>query len=274
MPDLFDISHGAGGIWELHKWNGSLELNTEIEDGDGYLLSSIDPGFGALAEIPNRTNSKVGRPGENFNPASPGGITRVYKGEIRGANTPSLRHLRTALIAAFGDTTTYGTMDLIPFVGIGDNSPTARFYAVVLSLDPPEEITSNRFDRDFTLVLRQVDPRIYYLELAVDETGNPATFTNPGSAPSDPVLHVAGASGTVVVSDGTRTLTFRNCPSGTLDIDFGARTAKVGAAPVELVTPSSDWWDSHVPGIPPGAGSISQTGGSSVRVTFIPATWG
>lgn len=275
MPDLFTIAHGAGGLWEVHKWNDDLELNTE--EGDGrYWLTSINPGFGSLPDRPERTTPKVGRIGENIRDASPGGITRVYKGGFRADSTPELREMRTVLAAAFAPTRGYGTMDLIPQVPEGDTSPIARFYAVVLSLEIPEEITSGEFEREFTLALRQIDPRVYYLGLAVDETSiYPLAVTNPGDAPVDPLIHIAGASGDVEVTDGTHTLTFQNCPSGTLDIDFLARTAKVGSDNVELVVSDSDWWDDHVDGIAGGATvTITQTGGTSVRVVFVPATWG
>lgn len=282
MTDLFDITHGAGGLFEVHKWNNSLELNTELTAAgdDRYFIETISPGFGGLAEIPDPTTPKVGRPGVNFRPTERGAITRIYKGEIQSDSVPGFRALRTTLAGAFADTTTYGTMDLIPqyepVYPAVDNSPTARYYAIPLYLDPPEEITSQRFKRDFTLALLQIDPRVYFLGLAVDQTSiYPLSVTNPGNAPADPILHVAGASGTVTVSDGTHTLTFLNCPSGTLDIDFGQRTAKVGATPVQLDVANSDWWDSHVPGI---AGdttvTVTQTGGTSIRVTFIPASWG
>lgn len=275
MADLFDITHGPGGLWEVHKWNNDLELNTEIEAGEGnYLINKIT-GLNALADIVDNSTKRVGRPGENFNPSSPGGKTVTYDGEIRELDVPSMRLSRTSLIAAFSNTRAEGYMDLIPQVPVGDNSPTARFFGKVLQLDPPEEISSYEFKRNFLLGLRLTDPRIYFPSLAVDETGNPAVVTNPGNAEVEPLITVAGASGDVTITDGTRTLTFRNCPAGSLAIDFAKHIAKVGSTPVELVTPSSDWWDSHVPGIDGGATvSIAQTGGTGVRVQFTPAVWG
>lgn len=277
MADLFTIAHGAGGLWEVLKWNDDLELNTEVDAGeDVYWLESITPGFGSLPDRPDRTTPKVDRIGENFRPVSPSGITRVLKGEIWAHDTDSLREMRTDLATAFAPTDSYGTMDLIPQVPMGDTSPTARFYAVTLYLDIPEEITSYEFRREFTLGLRQIDPRVYYLGLQVDETSiYPLTVTNPGSAPADPIIRVLGAADDVVVSDGTHTLTFRNCPAGDLVIDFTDRSAKVGSTPVELVVASSDWWDSQVEGIAGGATvTITQTGGTGLRVQLVPATWG
>lgn len=280
MTDLFTIAHGAGGLWEVHKWNNSLELNTELTAGeDRYWVRTIN-GLHSLPDRADSTSPKVGRIGENLFPTSPLGKTVTYNGEIQASSTVTMRAMRTAMLAAFADTTTYGTMDLIsqyePVYPAVDNSPTARFYARVLQLEIAEEQTSSRFTREFLLGLRLIDPRIYFLGLAFDQTSiYPLSCPNPGSAPVDPVIHIAGASGTVTVSDGTHILTFQNCPSGTLDIDFLQRTAKVGADNVELVVSDSDWWDSHVPGIAGGATvTITQTGGTSVRVTFVPAVWG
>lgn len=270
MTDLFDISHGAGGLWEVHRWNDSLSMN--VQDVADQIRINRITGLTALPDHEDPRDRKTGRIGESPRPASFAGKTVVYEGELRAATVPLLRQQRTALLAAFANLAHDGYMELIPDAVAG--GPTAVFFARVLQLDPPEEQTSRYFRRDFTLALRLGDPRIYYPSLAVDETASPATVTNPGSAPSDPILTVAGASGTVTVSNGASTLKFRNCPSGSLVIDFGARSAKVGSTPVELVVADSDWWDSHVAGIPPGVSTISQTGGSSVRVQFTPATWG
>jgi hypothetical protein len=168
-------------------------------------------------------------------------------------------------------------MDIIPQVPGGDSSPTGRYFARLVSLVIPNEIISEGgLRRRFTLTLEMSDPRFYFPALAVDATSiYPLSVTNPGSAPVEPVITVAAAAGTVTVSDGTHTLTFRNCPSGSLVIDFRNHSAKVGSTPVELVAASSTWWDSHVDGIAGGATvTITQTGGTGVRVQFTPASWG
>jgi hypothetical protein len=161
-------------------------------------------------------------------------------------------------------------MELLVHASAG--GPAGMFTADVLELDPPEVQASNYYRRSFTLGMRLSDPRIYFPSLAVDETD--AAVTNPGTAPADPVITIAGVSGDVTVTDGTRTLTFRSAPAGDLVIDFGARTAKSAGYHVEVVTAYSDWWDANVDGIAPGATvTITQTGGTSAQVQFTPAVW-
>lgn len=273
MTTVYDITHGAGGLWEVFLWDDLFELNTQA--GRDRIRIDRITGLHSLPDTTDPRAVRVGRIGENTYPSSFAGKTVVIEGEIVASSVALLRAMRTEFVAAFADTISEHTMGLVPQASAYHVSPTAYFTCKVLALEVgPEEQISNQYTRPFVLSLRLADPRIYYPALGVDVTGDPAAFTNAGDAPVDPVLRVAGASGDVAVSDGTHTLTFRNCPSGTLDIDFVARTAKVGAAHVELVVSASDWWDSHVPGIPPGPGSISQIGGTSVRVMFDPATWG
>lgn len=277
MPDLFTIAHGAGGLWEIHEWHGGygspLQLNTEAGDDPRIYVQRI-PGLHALPDRPDPRQRKVARIGETPFPTSPDGKTVTYEGEIKASSVPVLRELRTAMLAAFADTVNEGYMDLLP--QSADSSPAGRFYGKVLALDPPEELGGPKgFDRAFTLSFRLSNPRIFFPDLAVDVTGNPAAVTNTGSAPAEPVITVAGAAGTVTLTDGTRLLTFLGVPSGALVVDFAARTAKVGTTCCELDVANSDWWDPFVDGIAAGAAvSIAQTGGTGVQVQFTPATWG
>lgn len=277
MPDLFDITHGAGGLWEIHTWNSALALNAaQVDEEDDPVVDRIIvtriTGLHSLPERADPRASKVGRIGEFAYPTSWLGKTVVYEGLIQASSTASLRLQRAALLAAFSDPALEGQMDIDIAGDVG--GPPSRFYAKPMQLDVVDEIPSDGapFNRVFTLGLRLSDPRIYFPSLEVSGPG--ASVVNPGTAPADPIITVAGASGDVVVSDGSRTLTFVNCPSGSLVIDFAARAAQVGSTLVELVPATSDWWDSHVPGIAGGATvAITQSGGSSVAVTFLPADW-
>jgi hypothetical protein len=271
VTDLYDITHGTGGLWEKHRWTSAsgLVFDLNVEDvTEGAFVDEIT-GLHSLPDHEDPRTKRVGRTGENRAPRSFGGKTVVYTGEIRGASLPLMRFTRTQMLAAFSDLRP-GTMELLVHADVG--GPTGTFTADVLELDPPEVQSSNYYRRSFTLGLRLSDPRVYFPSLAVDVTGS--AVTNNGTAPADPVITIAGASGAVVVTDGTRTLTFADVPSGTLVIDFAARTAKVGTVHANLVVASSDWWDANVDGIAPGATvTVTQTGGSSARVQFTPAVW-
>jgi len=207
------------------------------------------------------------------------GKTIVYSGLLLGATAISLRTLRTNMLSAFAAVTAERTMSIAPHASVG--GPAWTFNARCTGLDIPEHQTvgwsalPTPYQRDYTLTLRCSDGRIYSVANAVSVThATAAAVTNSGTAPADPVVTVAGASGTVTLTDGTHTLTFANTPSGSLVVDFAARTAKVGSTPVKLVVASSDWWDSFVDGIAPGASvSVTQTGGSSVNVAFTPSVW-
>lgn len=277
MPDLFTIEHGAGGLWHRHQWNEDVTLNIQdpVDEDDVRVREQIVvnkiTGLHSLGQRQDANSQRMGRIGDNHRRTSQRGKPVVYDCTLIAGSVLSGHVLRSATIAGFAYNDGFGYMDLLPHDDAG--GPTGRFYAQVMQLDPPEEITSRRFERDFLLGLQLPDPRIYFPELAVDVTGNPAAVDNTGTAPVDPVITVAGASGDVEITDGTHTLTFRNVPSGSLVIDFAARTAKVGATHCELVVADSDWWDSFVYGIEPGSHSIAQTGGTGVEVEFTPAVW-
>lgn len=284
MTDLFNIAHGAGGLFEVHQWNGDLELNVQdriVDDApvrDRIIVTKIG-GLHALGDHEDPRSPHRARIGETPYPTSQNGITRPYEGAIVAPTMPLLRALRTRMLAAFSDLSAEGYMDIIPQVG--DTSPTARFYAKPLQLDIDDEITTDPnglFSRAYLLGLRASDPRKYFPSLAVSETGTSSVaVTNAGDAPADPVITITGASGDVAISDGTRTLTFADVPSGTLIVDFASspRTAKVSTTNVALDVPNSDWWDPFVQGIAAGATvTVAQTGGTGITVAFTPATWG
>lgn len=275
MTDVYDITHGPGGLWESWLWDGSLQINTDLdEDSEGIFLLGID-GMNGLPEHDDPRAKRVGRHGEIYYPTTFNGRTIVLTGELRAHTLPALRLLRTSFIAAFATIVIEGTMDMDPHPGVG--GPTSRFYARATQLTVPQVPSDDtgHFVLTYTLALRQSDPRFYFPDLGVDEVGSAnVAVTNPGTAPVDPVITLTGAADDVVVTDGTRTLTFRNVPSGTLIIDFGARTATVSGDSVELVEADSDWWDSYVDGVSGGATvTIAQTGASGIEVEFTPADW-
>jgi hypothetical protein len=271
MPDLFDIDDGILGIEALWTWNGWLWTDRQADE-HVHLIKLVGPHDGPDHADPRAP--KIGRIGERAFPTSSLGVTYVFEGEARAKTLPGLRAFGTMLRAAFADVRSEGEMSVQAHADLG--GPAGVFHARRMpgGLQMPDRQGTVRWSRPFTLGLRLSDPRVYFPALAVDVTGSPAAVTNVGTAPADPLLTLAGAAGDVVVTDGTRTLTFVDVPAGTMVIDFAARTAKVGAVHCKLVVADSDWWDSHVDGIAAGATvSIAETGATSVRVQFTPAVW-
>lgn len=271
MPDLFDIDTGALGIEALWTLNGSLALNDPTADAHMH-LSKVS-GLFSLPEHEDPSAPKVGRIGLNAYPTSPGGKSPIVTGHMRAVSLPALRAFGGALRAELTKFSTTSYVDIAPHADVG--GPTGRFYCRPLQLDEDDLQALVSWSRDAVIGWRMHDPRVYFPDLAVDVSGNPAIVTNPGSAPADPVITLAGAAGDVTVTDTVHSLVFRNVPSGTMVIDFAARTAKVGAANCELVVADSDWWDSFVDGISGHATTIGigQTGATGVQVQFTPAAW-
>ncbi len=269
MPDMFTIDEGVLGIEGLWTLNGSFALNDRTSDH--FDISKIVGLFsGADHEDPRA--SRVGRPGEHFYPTSPLGKTVVVEGQFRAATLPGMRAFTRELRCILADLRTEIAVSIEPHEDLGGPAGVFAGRAMQGDMDDWQEVAAWR--RRHVLGLRLSDPRVYFPSLAVDVTGSPAAVTNVGSAPVDPVLTLAGADGDVTVTDGTRTLSFQTGASGTLVIDFAARTAKIGDLNSKLVVADSDWWDSFVDGIAPGAAvSIAQTGATNVRVQFTPAAW-
>lgn len=272
MTDLFDIDSGVLGLEAIWTWSGGVVLNDQAAKPEWCIIQRVTGLFdGPDHDAP--ADKRVGRIGENFRPASAGGKTLVLEGEARSLTLPGLRSMSRGLRAAFAPSLVEGVMSIAPNVAVG--GPTAGINCRPIALQMDEAQATSYWRRPFILSLRASDPRVYFPALAVDESdASAALVTNDGSAPADPVVTITGASGDVTLTDGTRVLTFTDVPSGTLVVDFAARTAKVGSAHAPLVVADSDWWDSFVDGIAPGATvTITQTGGSGVQVEFIPAVW-
>jgi hypothetical protein len=273
MTDMFDIDSGVLGLEAIWTWSvGSFVLNDQAAKPEWFVITRVTGLFdGPDHESP--ADKRVGRIGENFRPASAGGKTIVIEGEARSLTIDGLRTMCRGLRGAFAPQAVEGVMAIAPNAAVG--GPTGGINCRPIALQMDEVQATQTWRRPFILSLRASDPRVYFPSLAVDETGSSSvSVTNDGSAPADPVVTITGASGAVTLSDGTRTLTWADVPSGTLIVDFAKRTAKVGTDHAPLVVASSDWWDSFVDGIAPGATvTIAQTGGTGIEVQFTPAVW-
>lgn len=272
MTDLFDIDSGVLGLEAIWTWSGGVVLNDQAAKPEWFVIQRITGLFdGPDHEAP--ADKRVGRIGENFRAASAGGKTIVIEGEARSLTIDGLRSMSRALRAGFAPSAAEGVMAIAPHAAVG--GPTGGINCRPIALQMDEAQATSYWRRPFILSLRASDPRVYFPSLGVDVTNSTAAVvTNTGSAPADPLVTIAGASGDVTLSDGTNVLTFTDVPSGSLIIDFAKRTAKVGSAHAPLVVASSDWWDNFVDGIAAGATvTVTQTGGSGVRVQFLPAAW-
>jgi hypothetical protein len=274
MTDLYDITYGAGGLWEVHRWTSASGRVFDLNVQDVTEGATVDQNTG-LHALPEQDGQRTKRPGRTVEQSRQhtfGGKTATYTGQIKGASVPLMRLTRTAMLAAFGDTRP-GTMDMLVHADVG--GPTGQFFAEVIELDPPEVQSSRYYERSYSLGLRLTDPRIYFPSLAVEEADSTtATVTHLGTAPVDPVIIITGASGTVSLTDGTHALWFADVPAGDLVVDFAARSATVDDVAVPLVVSDSDWWDPFIEGLQPGTTAIAQTGGSGITVAFTPAVWG
>lgn len=274
MTDLFDIDDGVLGLEGIWTWavNG-LVLNDQASRPEWIILKEIE-GLHSGPDVEVPEDKKFGRIGANPRPASAGGKTVVVQAEIRSLTLPGLRSMSRAVRAAFAPRPFESLMSIAPSAALG--GPTGTFMA--RSSAPPlitDLQTTTSWRRELVLSLRLSEPRVFFEDLAVDESGSSSvSVTNIGWAPADPVVTITGASGDVTLTNGTSTLTWTDVPSGTLIVDFAKRTAKVGTDHAPLVVASSDWWDSFVDGIAPGATvTIAQTGGTGIEVEFTPAVW-
>lgn len=269
--------HGAGGLWEVYRWTSAGGVVVELNVQDDAVGARVDqlPRLNGSPDREDPRDKVPGQHGEYDYDRSLGGKTNTLSGALFGPSLEDMRLFRTSMAAAFADTRP-GTMEIIPHASTG--GPTGVYTARVIDYDVPEVQTSHRFDREYTLIQRLSDPRIYFPSLAVDESDSTAVeVTNTGHAEARPIITVAGVSGDVSITDGASTLVFKNAPAGDIVIDFNIDVLEgmVDGDPVELDVAASDWWNDFVDGIAGNATvTISQTGGTSIRVQFTPAVWG
>lgn len=273
-PSAFEIEDGVLGLEAIWTWEtNGLVINDQAAAPEWIILTA-NTGLldGPDGEAP--ADKRSGRIGETPHAASAGGKTVVLEGEVRSMTLKGLRAMSAELRAAFAPSPVEATMTIAPHPTIDGPSGVFSARPLLPGVTMRDEQTTSYYRRSFQVNLRLSDPRVYFPSLTVDETDTAATVTNLGSAPVDPAIKVTDASGDVTVTDGTRTLTFADVPSGDLVIDFAARSATVDGDPVRLVVASSDWWNANTDGIAGGATvTVSQTGGTGVQVLFTPASW-
>lgn len=279
------IRVGVLGLEGTHAARGVV-LNTAREDGyPRYRLTRIS-GLHALPERDDVSGSKFGQLGERDLPTLARGKTVVYEGVIQALTMTDLRLAEDALRWAFGDQRGEQVWTVRPHRA-NPHGLAMTYRAKTAALELDDEVTRDAraqpspWLREFTLSVRQSDPR--YFDVDEQEATDPASVVvaNPGSAPTDPVIEVGGPVDAewwgIAYGDGTRYLTLHNVAVGaedTVTFDFGARQVRVGDTIVTgALTADSTWWDEGAYGIDPRSTDAVylDSGGASITVRWHPA---
>lgn len=283
---------GLEGQWTV----GSLLLNTPQGSLPRVVFDKI-AGLHGRAEADDDRAQNTGRIGETVYPSPQRGKNVTVDGRVQAYTLQDLRNTCNALRGQFAATAEQ-TITVAPDPAYGTVS--WRFAARCTGLDIdddqsnfPATASPSPWQREFTLALRQSDPR-YYLTGGPETlaggfaSGSTETATNQGTAPADPVIVGTVANGALVTMENLSVpadpsghaylITAAAPQAGTLTADFAARTVKVdnGAGSVlacGLDYLSSTWWDQLVPGLAPGANQIKVTGLSSWNVSWTSASW-
>jgi hypothetical protein len=254
------ITDGILGLEARHNWvYGTLTgtLN-DLSTTPRSRLTSIR-GLHSLPDADDNRAPYVGRPGEQIYPSHERGRTIVYEGVIEARSLSELRSAGRAQRKAFRRRYSEGTMTATPHPAWGTVS---HWYAARVTDYQSDDEQSRSphsaypYSRDFTLTLRQSDPRYYVTGLNSQSAANNVQVfcNNVGDAPSDPVIEIQGPIDytdtiTITRGDGIH-LTFTHAIISTGDIlvvDFKRRYVYEPASDTDytggLVISSSNWWD-------------------------------
>lgn len=290
------ISGGPLGLVAVHSWNGfdtnDLGVVPRVRWRKIRGLLSMPDGD----EHMQRGGARIG----NF--PIPGLLrdkTVVYEGYLEADTLHDLMVLRTSVIGAFADRAAEGQMVITPHPDYGDTEFFYRAKCLACDIDeePPQNLSRlpTREAREVLLSVHMYDPRFYHNVL--QDTGAvaaPAVVTNQGTAATDPTveIHVGAVAADVDLAIVNSTLgkklqlrTLAGLVPGTISFDFRTRRIRYhadGDPPETLVDltrfinqAESTWWDFGVPGLAPGANTLTWTGAeiTSIRVYWRHATY-
>lgn len=292
-PELGQL--GAYGIEARHTF-GNVTLNN-LSAFPFYKLDAKE-GILGLTDMPDSdeaVDAGYSRTGEVPRTAFLRGKTVTYSGRIVATTPQSLAVARSQLITACASRAVQ-RVDVIPH---SDYASGAQFFeGRAISCLIPDRVPSpsampTPFQRPFVIAFRLYDPRIYDAAPLVAESGAivasaaTATFNNPGSAPTEPVIEIHGpiTNPTVENTTQSRKVVFQNITvvqGDFLEVDFANRTVKKNGIDdfrIKLNRLSTNWWDAGINGLEPGTNSLKLTGTSftapaKIVVRFYAALWG
>lgn len=292
-----------------HQWNDGVVIN-DLTVSPQAKLDGVDNLHG-LPEAEDLRDSATGRDGEIPRRSVRRGKTIAYNGRVRAKTLAEMRQKMAAVSSAFLDLTE-GSMLVSPnpLYGLG---VTRRFRARSLSFTPGDEVFDPNdnwpFQHPFVVALRMSDARFYDPNQVIANTGaiaasvglappftppftlpapgqgaGAAIVTNPGNAPSDPVIDIYGPATNPLIENTTigRILKFAGISLDAttfIRVDFASRRILLQGSSdfrAKLDRGASDWWDAGVPGLPPGDSNVRLRGDAvtdpaHATITFNPA---
>jgi hypothetical protein len=236
-------------------------------------------GLHSRADYDDNRGNHTARPGEYLLPSMARGRTVTYEGTLLAGSLGALRDAEALMRYAYAATEGMMLVEYNPIYATAEQL-VWLYFGRPTALDITDEQTAGAtaahpHARDFTLAIRQHDPR-YYRWNPADGAGftsaGPFTVagdyfivTNDGTAPADPVFVLSAPGTNVTIHNDTAgwTMNLAGLPSlagSTLNIDFGQRLAWKGAFEADLTgyinLATTDAWDAGKEGLAPGDNMI------------------
>jgi hypothetical protein len=277
----FEIADGPPGVEAAHTWNETLILNTDRSAGFPRFKVDRITGWGSLPEADDFREPRTARVGEFALPGNERGRTLVYEGRVQGGElgTPGelvlMRRSIASLRAAFRQRSSEQVMVVTPHPVFG--GPQWFFAARVLSLEVDDEQTrgpnARPWQREFTLSLRQSDPRVYVVGAVERALADGGVLTNLGGMDTNPTfvltVPVQGDASITHVGLGA-SIVLRDAAPGDYVVDFAARSVTKGGQDFSglIDAVASTWWHPNIPALTPGDNAIAQDNVSDWHATF------
>lgn len=306
------------GLESRHSWDGGVVILNKLDTFPRFKATKIE-GLTSLGDAEDNRDARQSGIGEIPRRSYRRGKTVVYTGRVEDSTLDGMRAYSDALRAAFANLNDERQMAVVPHPSYPDQS-SYFFKARPLIVDIPDEQGSpHNFNhgnrRDAIIGMRLSDSRIYSTQLVSGTTSAPAqgtgtslpwtlpvtltassqpvapgVVTNPGTAPSPPIIDVYGPVTNPTILNVTLglQLVFQGLSLANgeyVRIDFAKRTivrSNGQSVRSALVRSSSTWWKPGAqdgsPGIGPGAQTIQLTSAdlalpARADISFYPAYW-